>query len=88
MKKAKVMLTVVALVAVIAGVFAFKARLGDTIYVYNTADSKCDQALTQASTDPDLGGVTVSGTFVNTTAATAIGACTLTNVYYTAITTE
>jgi hypothetical protein len=66
MKKAKIMLSVIALVAVVGGALAFKAKSPVTIYRLNTED-KCVALISddlKVSTSPIFAQSTDNATFV------------------------
>ncbi|WP_145712189.1 hypothetical protein [Chitinophaga japonensis] len=56
MKKAKVMLTVIAVFAVVGGALAFKARTQHTFYRTNPANGQCSVPVQLFSTTTSTGG--------------------------------
>ena len=86
MKKAKVMLTAVAVVAIAAGVLAAKAkRTSDSVFINDKG--VCTSQVFDATTTSTDGGTEVSGVSVNTV-ADASNPCSLTTIYYTNLTQE
>lgn len=49
MKKAKIMLTAIAVLAVVGGALAFKAKSAANVYCKNTAGTTCTKALYQTT---------------------------------------
>ena len=70
MKKAKVMFTAIAVLAVVGGALAFKAKDFNSFYTYNEDPQhpSCDVLVPLQSTITDTGGVLIPYTITPTTA--------------------
>jgi hypothetical protein len=75
MKKAKLVLAAVAVFAVVGGVYASKARIGQKLWFTNGTPGLCNLQVDQRTLAPN-------GNFItNTYASIASGPCTTTRVY-------